>query len=71
MDDRDPTTLMVAAAAAGDEYAWHEIVDRHAGAPARHRELLRLLMADPPLRDAQISRHPGILADQARQIWGA
>jgi hypothetical protein len=62
MDDRDPTALLVAAAAAGDEYAWHETVDRCAAAPARHRELLRLLMADPPLRYAQISRRPEIPA---------
>ena len=33
MDDRDPAALLVAAAAAGDEYAWHEMVDRYAAAP--------------------------------------
>lgn len=55
MDDRDPTALLVAAAAAGDEYAWHEMVDRYAAAPA-----------DPPLCYAQISR-----GDQARERWGA
>ena len=55
MDDRDPTALLVAAAAAGDEYAWHEMVDRYAAAPA-----------EPPLCYAQISRD-----DQARQRWGA
>jgi len=64
MDDRDPTALLVAAAAAGDEYGWHEIVDRCAAAPARHRELLRLLMVDPPPCYAQIGRRPGIPADR-------
>ena len=64
MDDRDPAALLVAAAAAGDEYAWHEIVACRAAAPTRYRELLRLLMADPPLRYAQISRHPGNPADR-------
>ncbi len=55
MDDRDPTAVLVAAAAAGDEYAWHEMVGRYAAAPA-----------DPPLCYAQISR-----GDHARQRWGA
>jgi hypothetical protein len=55
MNDRDPTTLLVAAAAAGDEYARHEMGDRHAAA-----------LADPLLCDAQISRD-----DQARERWGA
>ncbi len=43
MDDRDPTALLVAAAAAGDEYAWREMADRYAAAPT-----------DPPLCHAQI-----------------
>jgi hypothetical protein len=31
MDDGDhPITSLVDAAAAGDQHAWHEIVDRHA-----------------------------------------
>ncbi len=62
MDDRDPAALLVAATAAGDESAWHEIVDGHAAAPTRHRELLRVLMAHPP-----VSR----VCDHARERWEA
>ena len=68
MDDRDPAALPVAAAAAGEECGWHEMVDRYAAAAA-----------DPPLCYARIGPAPAKVpvaagasaCDHARERWGA